>query len=99
MRHGDKINNLSRTASHRSALLSNLAAFVGETYYDIIESSIDVSIPICIYFHYSFFCSSFCAVWFLLCFRHYSLFEVIFCLKLAPPFYYNVKDPVTYIKY
>src|ERR1035438_7306575 len=25
MRHGDKINNLSRTASHRSALLSNLA--------------------------------------------------------------------------
>src|SRR3954469_15263575 len=26
MRHGDKINNLSRTASHRSALLSNLAS-------------------------------------------------------------------------
>ncbi|TDH28002.1 50S ribosomal protein L17 [Segetibacter sp. 3557_3] len=26
MRHGDKINNLSRTASHRRALLSNLAA-------------------------------------------------------------------------
>ena len=26
MRHGDKINNLGRTASHRSALLSNLAA-------------------------------------------------------------------------
>jgi large subunit ribosomal protein L17 len=26
MRHGDKINNLSRTASHRKALLSNLAA-------------------------------------------------------------------------
>jgi len=25
MRHGDKINNLSRTASHRKALLSNLA--------------------------------------------------------------------------
>ena len=25
MRHGDKINNLSRTASHRNALLSNLA--------------------------------------------------------------------------
>jgi large subunit ribosomal protein L17 len=25
MRHGDKINNLGRTASHRSALLSNLA--------------------------------------------------------------------------
>src|SRR4051794_20323656 len=25
MRHGDKINNLSRTASHRHALLSNLA--------------------------------------------------------------------------
>jgi large subunit ribosomal protein L17 len=25
MRHGDKINNLSRTAAHRSALLSNLA--------------------------------------------------------------------------
>jgi large subunit ribosomal protein L17 len=25
MRHGDKINNLSRTASHRRALLSNLA--------------------------------------------------------------------------
>ena len=24
MRHGDKINNLSRTASHRRALLSNL---------------------------------------------------------------------------
>ena len=24
MRHGDKINNLSRTASHRKALLSNL---------------------------------------------------------------------------
>ncbi len=26
MRHGDKINNLSRTASHRSALLSNMAS-------------------------------------------------------------------------
>ncbi|HTI08739.1 MAG TPA: 50S ribosomal protein L17 [Puia sp.] len=26
MRHGDKINNLSRTASHRKALLSNLAS-------------------------------------------------------------------------
>src|SRR6204780_557226 len=26
MRHGDKINNLSRTASHRSALLRNLAS-------------------------------------------------------------------------
>jgi large subunit ribosomal protein L17 len=26
MRHGDKINNLSRTASHRKALLHNLAA-------------------------------------------------------------------------
>lgn len=26
MRHGDKIKNLSRTASHRAALLSNLAA-------------------------------------------------------------------------
>lgn len=26
MRHGDKINNLSRTASHRRALLSNLAS-------------------------------------------------------------------------
>ncbi|HVY73642.1 MAG TPA: 50S ribosomal protein L17 [Puia sp.] len=26
MRHGDKIKNLSRTASHRSALLSNLAS-------------------------------------------------------------------------
>jgi large subunit ribosomal protein L17 len=26
MRHGDKINNLGRTASHRSALLSNLAS-------------------------------------------------------------------------
>lgn len=26
MRHGDKINNLSRTASHRRALLSNLGA-------------------------------------------------------------------------
>ena len=26
MRHGDKINNLSRTASHRRALLSNMAA-------------------------------------------------------------------------
>ncbi len=26
MRHGDKINNLGRTASHRRALLSNLAA-------------------------------------------------------------------------
>jgi len=26
MRHGDKIKNLSRTASHRKALLSNLAA-------------------------------------------------------------------------
>ncbi|MBA4140946.1 MAG: 50S ribosomal protein L17 [Segetibacter sp.] len=26
MRHGDKINNLSRTASHRRALLNNLAA-------------------------------------------------------------------------
>lgn len=26
MRHGDKINNLSRTAAHRRALLSNLAA-------------------------------------------------------------------------
>jgi len=26
MRHGDKINNLGRTASHRKALLSNLAA-------------------------------------------------------------------------
>lgn len=26
MRHGDKINNLSRTASHRAALLSNLAS-------------------------------------------------------------------------
>jgi large subunit ribosomal protein L17 len=26
MRHGDKINNLSRTAAHRSALLSNLAS-------------------------------------------------------------------------
>ncbi len=25
MRHGDKINNLSRTASHRKALLSNMA--------------------------------------------------------------------------
>ncbi len=25
MRHGDKINNLGRTASHRKALLSNLA--------------------------------------------------------------------------
>jgi large subunit ribosomal protein L17 len=25
MRHGDKVNNLSRTASHRKALLSNLA--------------------------------------------------------------------------
>ncbi|MBC8035099.1 MAG: 50S ribosomal protein L17, partial [Chitinophagaceae bacterium] len=25
MRHGDKVNNLSRTASHRRALLSNLA--------------------------------------------------------------------------
>lgn len=25
MRHGDKINNLSRTASHRKALMSNLA--------------------------------------------------------------------------
>src|SRR4030095_7812690 len=25
MRHGDKINNLGRTASHRRALLSNLA--------------------------------------------------------------------------
>src|ERR1700704_4892898 len=25
MRHGDKINNLNRTASHRRALLSNLA--------------------------------------------------------------------------
>jgi large subunit ribosomal protein L17 len=25
MRHGDKGNNLSRTASHRKALLSNLA--------------------------------------------------------------------------
>src|SRR4030095_1334815 len=25
MRHGDKINNLSRTASHRRALLSNMA--------------------------------------------------------------------------
>ena len=25
MRHGDKINNLSRTASHRKALLNNLA--------------------------------------------------------------------------
>src|SRR5690606_6964562 len=25
MRHGDKINNLSRTAAHRKALLSNLA--------------------------------------------------------------------------
>ncbi len=24
MRHGDKINNLGRTASHRKALLSNL---------------------------------------------------------------------------
>ena len=26
MRHGDKINNLGRTASHRAALLSNLAS-------------------------------------------------------------------------
>src|SRR6202051_1711802 len=26
MRHGDKVNNLGRTASHRRALLSNLAA-------------------------------------------------------------------------
>jgi large subunit ribosomal protein L17 len=26
MRHGDKINNLGRTSSHRSALLSNLAS-------------------------------------------------------------------------
>ncbi len=26
MRHGDKINNLSRTASHRAALLSNMAS-------------------------------------------------------------------------
>src|SRR5688500_13008062 len=26
MRHGDKINNLGRTASHRRALLSNLAS-------------------------------------------------------------------------
>jgi len=26
MRHGDKINNLGRTAAHRSALLSNLAS-------------------------------------------------------------------------
>jgi large subunit ribosomal protein L17 len=26
MRHGDKVNNLGRTASHRSALLSNLAS-------------------------------------------------------------------------
>ncbi len=26
MRHGDKINNLGRTASHRSALLNNLAS-------------------------------------------------------------------------
>lgn len=26
MRHGDKVNNLSRTASHRRALLSNLAS-------------------------------------------------------------------------
>src|SRR6187431_996040 len=26
MRHGDKVNNLSRTASHRSALLSNMAS-------------------------------------------------------------------------
>src|SRR5215475_4318255 len=26
MRHGDKINNLGRTASHRKALLSNLAS-------------------------------------------------------------------------
>ena len=25
MRHGDKINNLGRTASHRRALLANLA--------------------------------------------------------------------------
>ena len=25
MRHGDKINNLGRTASHRNALLTNLA--------------------------------------------------------------------------
>ena len=25
MRHGDKVNNLSRTASHRRALLANLA--------------------------------------------------------------------------
>ncbi|HRD41034.1 MAG TPA: L17 family ribosomal protein, partial [Bacteroidia bacterium] len=25
MRHGDKINNLGRTSSHRKALLSNLA--------------------------------------------------------------------------
>lgn len=30
MRHGDKINNLSRTASHRAALLSNLAAQIIE---------------------------------------------------------------------
>ena len=28
MRHGDKIKNLSRTASHRKALLSNLAAAI-----------------------------------------------------------------------
>jgi large subunit ribosomal protein L17 len=26
MRHGDKVNNLSRTASHRNALLSNMAS-------------------------------------------------------------------------
>ena len=26
MRHGDKINNLSRTASHRKALMSNMAS-------------------------------------------------------------------------
>jgi len=25
MRHGDKINNLGRTASHRKALMSNMA--------------------------------------------------------------------------
>ncbi|HND87127.1 MAG TPA: L17 family ribosomal protein, partial [Saprospiraceae bacterium] len=25
MRHGDKVNNLGRTASHRRALLANLA--------------------------------------------------------------------------
>ena len=41
MRHGDKINNLGRTASHRRALLANMAISLIDRLRDFLKQGVD----------------------------------------------------------